>query len=142
MNKLAATLGVFALGGNPSLCDLCETASSAQRGTTHALISVAGSGTPVAPGYARRATAPGVASLPAPVTKTVALSIQGMTCGGCVFAVRKVLSRLPGVSKADVSYEKSRALVTYDPGVVTTAQMVAAIKTLGYTATVEALTPP
>ncbi len=50
--------------------------------------------------------------------------------------MRKVLTRLTGVSKADVSYERSRAVVTYDPEVVTVQQMVAAIKTLGYTATV------
>ena len=46
-----------------------------------------------------------------------------------------VLKRLPGVTKADVSYEKGTAVVKYDPAKVTVAQMVAAIKTLGYTAT-------
>ncbi|MDO8502123.1 MAG: heavy metal-associated domain-containing protein [Gemmatimonadaceae bacterium] len=68
--------------------------------------------------------------------------IQGMTCGGCVFGVRKVLRRLPGVSKAVVTYEESRAVVTYDPAMVTIAQMAAAIKTLGYNATVVASTAP
>jgi copper chaperone len=67
----------------------------------------------------------------------VVLKINGMTCGGCVFGVRKVLSRLPGVSKTDVSYEKSRAVITYDPARVTTSQMIAAIKTLGYSAMIE-----
>lgn len=61
-----------------------------------------------------------------------------MTCGGCVLGVRKVLTRLPGVTTADVSYEGQRAKVSYDPTKVTVAQMVAAIKTLGYTATVVA----
>lgn len=76
--------------------------------------------------------------VPIPATKLVVFKINGMTCGGCVFAVRKVLGRLPGVSKANVSYEQSRAVVTYDPKLVTTAQMIAAIKTLGYTATIDA----
>jgi copper chaperone CopZ len=67
--------------------------------------------------------------------ETVRLKVVGMTCGGCVISTRKVLTRLPGVTKADVSYEKGEALVTYDPGKVTIAQMVAAVKTLGYTAT-------
>ena len=43
--------------------------------------------------------------------------------------------RLPGVTTADVSYEKGTAVVTYDPAKVTVVQMVEAIKTLGYTAT-------
>lgn len=59
-----------------------------------------------------------------------------MTCGGCVIGVRKVLTRLPGVLKADVIYEKNRAVVTYDPAAVTVEQMVAAIATLGYKAIV------
>jgi len=78
--------------------------------------------------------------VPAPRTKTVTFNIEGMTCGGCVLGVRKVLTRLPGVSKADVTYEESRAVVTYDPAAVTLAQMTAAIKTLGYKATVVAST--
>ncbi len=59
-----------------------------------------------------------------------------MTCGGCVIGVRTVLTRLDGVSKADVSYEDQRAVVTYDPAKVTIQQMIAAIGTLGYKATV------
>lgn len=78
--------------------------------------------------------------VPAPAVRalqidTVTLAIKGMTCGGCVLGVRTVLTRLPGVSSADVSYEKGRAVVTYDPARVTVAQMVAAIATLKYTAT-------
>ncbi|MEO7822712.1 MAG: heavy metal-associated domain-containing protein, partial [Gemmatimonadaceae bacterium] len=69
---------------------------------------------------------------------TVTLKVDGMTCGGCVYGVRKVLTRLPGVSKAEVTYEQSRAVVTYKPAAVTVAKMIAAIKTLGYTATVVA----
>jgi len=68
--------------------------------------------------------------------KTVRLAVEGMTCGGCVVGTRKVLTRLPGVTSAEVSYEKKEALVTYDSSKVTVGQMVAAVKTLGYTATV------
>ena len=68
--------------------------------------------------------------------KTVHLKVAGMTCGGCVVGTRTVLTRLQGVTKAVVSYEKQDAIVTYDPAKVTIAQMVAAIKALGYTATV------
>lgn len=75
-----------------------------------------------------------VASVPA--TSVVTLNITGMTCGGCAIAARKVLTRLDGVSKADVSYEKGNAVVTYDPAKTDAQKMIAAIKTLGYTAVV------
>jgi len=68
------------------------------------------------------------------VSKTVTLKIDGMTCGGCVFGVEKVLTRLNGVRKADVSYDNGNAVVTFDPGKVTVQQMIAAIRTLGYKA--------
>ncbi len=77
----------------------------------------------------------------APVANTlsqVTLHVEGMTCGGCTLATRKVLLRLPGVERADVSYERKQAVVTYDPAKVTPAQMIAAVKTLNYTATVVA----
>lgn len=137
MNKLAATLGVLAVGGGLSICDLCDTSRASRLGATHEFISVASATTPGELEQAGGKESHGTPLRPAPAKKTVAFKIQGMTCGGCVFAVRKVLSRLPGVSKTDVSYEKSRAVVTYDPALATTAQMVAAIKTLGYSATVD-----
>lgn len=77
-------------------------------------------------------------AVPTPHVRTVRLRIDGMTCGGCVIGTRKVLTRLPGVSAAAVSYEKRQALVTYDPDRVTVAAMIAAISTLGYRATVVA----
>jgi len=71
----------------------------------------------------------------APATRVVALKIDGMTCGGCVYGVKKVLTRLNGVSKAVVRYETKSAVVTFDPARVTVEQMVKAIETLGYKAT-------
>lgn len=82
-----------------------------------------------------REEAAGAASV-LPAADTVTLQIEGMTCGGCVLAVRKVLTDLKGVSKAEVTYEGKRAIVTYDASKVTAEQMIAAIKTLKYTATV------
>lgn len=67
---------------------------------------------------------------------TVTLHIEGMTCGGCTLATRKVLEGLDGVHKAEVSYEKKRAVVTFDPARVTVDRMIAAVATLKYTATV------
>lgn len=83
---------------------------------------------------ASTAMAGGGGAMAQPVT-VVTLRVAGMTCGGCVLGVRKVLRRLDGVEKAEVSYEKGLATVTFDARKVTVEQMVAAIKVLGYTAT-------
>lgn len=85
---------------------------------------------------ARVAEAATPATRQAMARDTVTLRIEGMTCGGCTLATRKVLERLDGVTKADVSYERKRAVVTYDPAKVSVAQMIAAVATLRYTATV------
>ncbi|GMV09884.1 MAG: hypothetical protein AMXMBFR55_16180 [Gemmatimonadota bacterium] len=76
-----------------------------------------------------------LASTPSAEMDTVVLHVEGMTCGGCTIATRKVLERLTGVTMAEVSYEERRAVVTYDPRKVTVAQMIAAVATLKYTAT-------
>lgn len=49
------------------------------------------------------------AALSAPAwaaTKTVALSVPGMTCAACPITVKKALTKVDGVQKAKVSYEK------------------------------------
>lgn len=137
MNRAAAILGVLAVGGGLAICDLCKTNVASAHGSGDELISVASATVPGGSETRGKYEARRSSTVPVPAKRLVAFKITGMTCGGCVFAVRKIITRLPGVSKADVSYEKSRALVTYDPKLVTTAQMIAAIKTLGYSATVD-----
>jgi copper chaperone CopZ len=68
--------------------------------------------------------------------KTIVLEIEGMTCGGCALATRKVLERIDGVRTATVDYETRRAVVTYDPEKITVDRMIAAVKSLGYVARV------
>jgi copper chaperone CopZ len=130
MNTPLATFGLLAVAGALSLCDLCGpgAGTSVARG---GLVSTAYAA-PVQAGAQAGAEAP---AQPAAERRTVTLAVKGMTCAGCVLGTRKVLTRLPGVAKADVSYEKGTAVVTYDPTKVTVEQMIAAIKTLGYTAT-------
>ena len=130
MNKTLAAFGLLAAAGALSLCDLCGPGSR----------SAAARGGLVSTAYAAAMPAQVPASSqvparPAAAPRTITLAVKGMTCGGCVLGTRKVLTRLPGVARADVSYEKGIAVVTYDPAKVTVEQMVAAIKTLGYTAT-------
>jgi mercuric ion binding protein len=119
---MSNTLAILGLFSALSICELC------------------GSSSPSAVRLPAPVTAPPTLSFTQPpakaatATRTVTLTVKGMTCGGCVLSTRKVLTRLEGVTNADVSYEKGTAVVTYDPSKVTVKDMVAAIKTLGYTA--------
>ena len=112
-------LGLGAVGAF-AVCDICQPAAEWAGGTIPA------------GAVASAIRAPAVES------RIVTLMVEGMTCGGCAIAARKVLERLDGVTKAEVSYEQERAVVTYDPERVTIEQMIAAVKKLGYTATVVA----
>ncbi len=130
MIKSLTTLGVLAVTGILSLCDLCGPPVGAATGSpasTRAAFAA----------YVPPAVPPQVTAQPEGAIRTVRLAVQGMTCGGCVIGTRTPLTRLPGVTKADVRYrdKKGTAVVTYDPGKVTVVQMVAAVKSLGYTAT-------
>ena len=64
--------------------------------------------------------------------QTVTLGISGMTCGGCVRSVSKVLNALDGVAKADVSLDKRCAVVDYDAAKVNPDQLKRAIEEAGY----------
>ncbi|HEV8026858.1 MAG TPA: heavy metal-associated domain-containing protein [Stellaceae bacterium] len=59
----------------------------------------------------------------------VALTITGMSCGGCVGAVKRLLSKVPGVS--DVDLGAGRALVA---GTARAEDLVAALQGTGYAA--------
>jgi copper chaperone len=66
--------------------------------------------------------------------ETLVLKVSGMSCGGCVKSVTGVLEALPGVSKADVSLERSEAAISYESGKVSREQMVQAIDDAGFEA--------
>ena len=67
--------------------------------------------------------------------QSVTLGISGMTCGGCVRSVNKVLTGMDGVVKADVSLEQQRAEVEFDPARVDVALLKQAIEDAGYEVT-------
>jgi mercuric ion binding protein len=46
--------------------------------------------------------------------RTVTLSVPSMNCPLCPITVKKALSKVEGVSMAEVSYEKKEATVTFD----------------------------
>ena len=63
---------------------------------------------------------------------TVTLKVDGMSCGGCVASVTRVLSALPGVSDAKVSLQGGTAQVTFDETRTNPAALRTAIEGAGY----------
>ena len=59
--------------------------------------------------------------------KVVTLNIEGMTCGSCEIAVKRVLTKVSGVKSATVSFEKKNAVVTYDAQKVSPEQIAGAV---------------
>ena len=64
--------------------------------------------------------------------QTATLTISGMTCGGCVDSVSRVLNALDGVVKADVSLDKHHAVVDYDAAKLDLDQLKRVIEEAGY----------
>ena len=62
--------------------------------------------------------------------KTVELNIEGMSCGHCVMAVRKELSKLPNTTVEDVQIGKAKVVI--DESKITTQQLAQAIESAGY----------
>lgn len=66
--------------------------------------------------------------------ETAILKVGGMSCGGCVGSVTRVLKGLPGVVDAQVSLERGEAKVSFDPAVANVVQLKGAIENAGYEA--------
>ncbi len=85
-----------------------------------------------------------VAFLAAPAwaaPKTVVLSVPGMTCAACPITVKRALTKTPGVSKAEVSYEKRQATVFFDDAKTNTAALTRATANAGYPSHLVGATP-
>jgi P-type Cu+ transporter len=60
------------------------------------------------------------------------LPIEGMTCAACVRRVERALTRVEGVSGANVNLATERATVSFDPARVDAAALQAAVERAGY----------
>ncbi len=77
-------------------------------------------------------------SLPAmAAVRTVTLAVPGMTCEMCPITIKKALTKVQGVTKAEVSFEKKEAVVTFDDAKTTVDSLVKATGNAGYPATVK-----
>ncbi len=61
------------------------------------------------------------------MTEQMTLTVNGMTCGGCENAVKRVVSNLPGVAEVTASHRDNRVTVAYDPSKADRAAIAAAI---------------
>jgi periplasmic mercuric ion binding protein len=70
-------------------------------------------------------------------TKTVTLSVPGMTCAACPITVKRALNKVEGVTKTEVSFEKKEATVTYDDAKTSVNALLDATKNAGYPSSVK-----
>lgn len=70
-------------------------------------------------------------------TKTVMLSVPGMNCDLCPITIKKAISKVPGVSNVEASYEKKEAVVTFDDTKATVEALTKATANAGYRSSVK-----
>jgi mercuric ion binding protein len=64
--------------------------------------------------------------------RTITLAVQNMYCDACPITVRKSLERVPGVTKALVSFADKTAVVTYDDSKTDVKALTTATTNAGY----------
>ncbi len=72
------------------------------------------------------------ASMAIAAERTVTLAVENMTCATCPITVKKSLTQVSGVIKADVSLEKEDATITFDDAKATVADLTKATTNAGY----------
>jgi Cu+-exporting ATPase len=68
------------------------------------------------------------------VAETIHISVGGMTCAACQSHVQRALEEQPGVKKAAVNLMTGDAMVVFDPGSVSQAALLEAVRDTGYDA--------
>jgi mercuric ion binding protein len=72
------------------------------------------------------------ASLAMAKQQTVQLTVPTMDCATCPITIKAALTKVPGVSKVKVSYEKREAVIVYDDAKATVADLKQATENVGY----------
>lgn len=70
-------------------------------------------------------------------TQTVTLSVSGMTCAACPITVKKALTKVDGVNKVDIIFEKREATVSFDDAKTNVQKLTKATEDAGYPSTVK-----
>ncbi|MFP5411135.1 MAG: mercury resistance system periplasmic binding protein MerP [Gammaproteobacteria bacterium] len=78
------------------------------------------------------------AAIPAYATQqTVTLAVPGMSCAACPITVKKALSKVDGVTRAEVDYATRQAVVTFDDAKTNVASLTRATADAGYPSTLK-----
>lgn len=72
----------------------------------------------------------------APSTRTLRVSIDGMTCAACGQTIETALLKLDGVKRVSVSLPLARATVVFDPDLLPPSRLEDAVRDVGYGAKV------
>lgn len=64
----------------------------------------------------------------------IELDIHGMTCAACSTRIEKVLSKMPGITEANINLTTETGAITYTPGLVSVEDVIDRVKKLGYEA--------
>jgi mercuric ion binding protein len=64
--------------------------------------------------------------------QTVKLAVSNMYCAACPSTVKKALSAVPGVTKAEVSYQDKSAVVAFDDRKASVRALIDAVTKAGY----------
>ena len=64
--------------------------------------------------------------------ETITMNVKGMTCGGCVASVTRVLKSVPGVAEVAVTLDPGAATVTFDSGRTSAPALRNAVEDAGY----------
>ena len=81
-----------------------------------------------------------IAAVVAPVwaaTQTVTLAVPGMTCAACPLTVKQAISKVDGVNKVNVSFDKREAVVTFDDAKASVQKLTQATENAGYPSSVK-----
>ena len=68
--------------------------------------------------------------------QTVTLDLPTMNCAMCPITVKKALTKVDGVSRAEVSYEDKEAMVTFDDEKTSADALIEATTNAGFPSTI------
>lgn len=68
--------------------------------------------------------------------QTLTLDLPTMNCAMCPITVKKALTRVEGITKAEVSYEKKQAVVTFEDTKTSAEKLIEATTNAGYPSTI------
>jgi len=67
--------------------------------------------------------------------QTVTLAVPGMTCAACPITVKKALTRVDGVTRVEVDYDRRQAVVRFDDAKADVAGLTRTTADAGYPST-------